>query len=260
MRIVLSVSFLCFATAAYADGLRAKDIIGITSGMTVDQVQEHITAYNPDMVIQRVSTPATDTLPSYTQVVQGAIPGKNDGDAPQDEVSVRFSRHADGSVLSSAVSHLVYPLPESHRVLFKDFVEKLVLKYGPVSNMNDVGSNEVRWVFDSVGSQKLRTLDSDLADYERCSGAIATISNSTTRAGLPEDAVPKCGDFLYVKLFPLDANHPNVLAGYYMTYIHQDKYLRDLKGDTKSGKKPQNTGGYKPLEAIPTENKAVPKF
>ena len=115
-------------------------------------------------------------------MLQGAIPGKNQGEAPQDEVSIRFSRHADGSVLSSSISHLVYPLPEDQRILFKTFVEKLILKYGPISNMNEVNASEARWVFNAKGVLILDSWGGDVADYKRCNGIVPYITNSATRA------------------------------------------------------------------------------
>jgi len=264
MRLFISLtlisSFLC--TPAHADGLRAKDIIGITPGMTVEEAQAKINAYNPAMNTERVNTEATPELHSYTVLLQGMVASDKAGEPPQDQVSVRFTRHTDGSVRASAVSHLVYPLPENQRVLFKTFVEKLIQKYGPISNMNEVGANQARWVFGDDGSQKLRSLSSDLPDYDHCSGVIPYIPNTATQAGLPEYAMQNCGDFLYVKMIPLDSAHPDVLAGYYMLYINQEQYLRDLKGETQAGKDAREMLDYQKQheQGKTLEKNAGPKF
>ena len=261
MRILYSLFFLCLPSIALAQGIKTNDIIGLSPGMSPDQVLAKITEYNPAMVVQKVMTVDAPDAPSYVLVISAAIPGKKPNDPPQDEISVRFARHADGSIVSNAVSHLVYPLPEDQRVLFKTFTEKLAVKYGPISNMNDRNTSEVRWIFNSEGAQKLSTLSSDMTEYQRCSTTSAYIPDSTTRAGLPENAVRGCGDFLYVRLYPVDTDHNDILGGYYMTYINQENYLNEIQGEIKGAAK-DNIPEYKKMEEQKEElqKNNVPKF
>jgi hypothetical protein len=239
MRWLLSISMMFMATSALAEGIRAKDIVGISTGMSIEEVQASIKSYNPKMVTQRVHTNATNEIPAFVGLIQGTVAGAAGSDSPQDEIMVRFTRSSDGQVRASAVSHLVRPLPEDERITFKAFTQKLIAKYGAISNMNDINSSEIRWVFDGKGQQKLRSLRSDIADYERCGGVIPYLGNTVTRASLPEYTIANCGDFLYVRMFPLDQEHRDVLAGYYITYVHQDQFLKDIQGITTANKDAQ---------------------
>ena len=247
-RLFLLCATSFFAAPAMADSIRTKDIVGVTTGMTVAQVQENILAYNHAMIIQSVNSEATAELPSYTVLMQGDIPGKPGSTSPQDEISVRFTLRPDGSVLSSAVAHLVNPLPEDQRILIKTFAEKLAAKYGAISNMNDVATGEVRWVFSGDNSQKLRSLASDVADYDRCSAIMPYLPDTATRASLPTTAIPDCGDFLVVRMYAVDAGHPDLLGGYYMMYVNQDKFIKELNGEVQANKDAKELLNYKRIE------------